>query len=117
MWIPFRCRLFGEHDYQLRREPRALCLECRRCGHRSRGWNLSEQRTKRADTGLRLLIADPNDPIGVVRPSRAPVESSASFVGSAALRLTFAEKDGADRIRKPVDSAPRPQIVIDSPAG
>ena len=47
VWKPFRCRLFGEHDYQLRREPRALLLECRRCGHRSQGWNLGAENLPR----------------------------------------------------------------------
>ena len=117
MWIPFRCRLFGEHDYQLRREPRALCLECRRCGHRSQGWNLPDQRLKRANNGLRLNIADPGYAIGPVRVVETPSGHSAGFMSSDSLRLTFAEEGKADRRRMPIESAARGQIVIDSPVG
>lgn len=114
MWKPFRCRLFREHDYDLRREPRALFLECRRCGHRSKGWNLSEPRTRRADVSLRLFIGEPGEATGNLRPMRITPELLASFESTDALRLTLAHDDARERPRKAADLPPR-QIVIDAP--
>ena len=81
MWNPFKCRLFRDHDYEFRRTPHELFLECRRCGHRSNGWTLPGARLKRANNELRLLMAEPGEgngvvsaangngtPIGVIRP-------------------------------------------------
>jgi hypothetical protein len=59
MWNPFRCRLFRDHDYAVRRQPGVMFLECRRCGHKSSGWNLGELRVRRAANTLRLRIAEP----------------------------------------------------------
>ena len=58
MWSPFKCRLFRDHDYAVRRQPGVMFLECRRCGHKSSGWILGEPRVRRATT-LRLRIAEP----------------------------------------------------------
>ena len=59
MWSPFKCRLFRDHDYAVRRHPGVMFLECRRCGHKSSGWNLGELRVRRTGNSLRLRIAEP----------------------------------------------------------
>jgi hypothetical protein len=57
MWKPFKCRLFRDHDYDVRREPGALFLQCKRCGKRSDGWNLRRDGVNR-DSPLRLVFAE-----------------------------------------------------------
>ena len=127
MWKAIRCRVFGEHDYQLRREPRALLLECQRCGHRSHGWNLAaEPRTQHlepqnleprtATSEFRLFIAESGRANGGVRRI-ATRRSPARVMGSDSLRLTFGQDEGALRGRQPLGSSSRAQIVIDSPVG
>jgi hypothetical protein len=94
MWKPFRCRLFREHDYQVRREPGALCLECRRCGHRSRGWDLPERRVNRAGSALRLFIAENGEGLRAVRPpDMTGAEMWATWIEAGELRLTFGRED------------------------
>lgn len=94
MWKPFKCRLFREHDYYLRREPAELFLECRRCGHRSPGWNLSERRVKRGDSPLRLFIAESGEAVRAVRAADgAASEIWATLSDGEELRLTFARED------------------------
>ena len=99
MWKPLKCRLFRGHDYQLRREPGVLLLECRCCGHRSRGWDWSEARGKRADSSLRLLIAEPGDRVRAVRavdragPETPPMRIDEAELGDGGLRLTFGQED------------------------
>ena len=94
MWKSFKCRLFGEHDYLMRREPRTLFLECRRCGHRSSGWTLSAnhvKQVKRPDTRLRLFIAEPGDAGRAVRAVNGiGVHVGAMSKDPGTLRLTFA---------------------------
>lgn len=59
MWKPFRCRLFRDHDYAIRRRPGEMFLECRRCGRRSRGWVMNGSDMRRSGSSLRLRIAEP----------------------------------------------------------
>jgi hypothetical protein len=89
MWKPFKCRLFREHDYKVSSEPGALFLECRRCGLRSRGWQLQvERRLSRATSPLRLFFADSGE-------SSRSIDGDASddvwgaLVDVGELRLTF----------------------------
>ena len=94
MWKPFKCRLFREHDYQLCREPGALYLACRRCGHRSPGWELSGLRVKRADSPLRLVIADAEEALRAVRGGDdAGAEMWATLMDSGELRLTLGQEE------------------------
>ena len=94
MWKPFRCRLFREHDYHVRREPGALCLECRRCGHRSRGWDLSERRVNRADSSLRLFIAENGEGRRAVRASDGLGTGMwGTLMDTGELRLTFGHEE------------------------
>jgi hypothetical protein len=89
MWKPFKCRLFGEHDYKVSSEPGALYLECRRCGRRSSGWQLLvERRVNRANSPLRLFLADSCDSARTV-DEEAGAEIWAALIDSGELRLTF----------------------------
>ena len=56
----------GRHDYQLRRGPDTLFLECIRCGRRSRGWNVLPNRFKRAAEPLRLALAELTESVNPV---------------------------------------------------
>ena len=95
MWKRLLYCLFrrGRHDYQLRREPDVLFLECIRCGYRSRGWNLSPSRVKRAGGPLRLVLAESftaGDAVPALDRSSAPAWAPHSIpVGE--LRLTLAD--------------------------
>jgi hypothetical protein len=102
MWKPFKCRLFRDHDYAMRRQPGVMYLECRRCGHRSHGWVIDEMRVRREVTPLRLLIADSRQAAHAIRPAdtTAAVQRETS-ADMAALRLTF-----ADFRRGPLPPAP-----------
>lgn len=101
MWKPFKCRLFREHDYQLRREPRAMYLQCRRCGHRSSGWLLPQERLRRDENELRLFMADADtngDAVRVVAPANGNGNGNGNGAHTGAMppdreefRLTFAE--------------------------
>jgi hypothetical protein len=94
MWKSFKCRFFRHHDYQLCREPGALFLECRRCGHRSHGWKLSETRVKRDDSPLRLFIAEPYEVVPAVRAGdRTGSAIWAPLMDAGELRLTFGRDD------------------------
>jgi hypothetical protein len=97
MWKPFKfkftCRLFRDHDYQLRREPAALFLECKRCGHRSHGWNLAERRVRRADSTLRLLMADSGEAARAVRSAGTHSDTWVPLKDAGELRLTFDRED------------------------
>lgn len=94
MWKPFKCRFFREHDYSLRREPAELFLECRRCGHRSPGWNLSQTRVKPTDSPLRLFIAESGEAAHAVRAADGTgSEIWATLSNGEELRLTFARDD------------------------
>ena len=92
MWKPFRCRLFREHDYAIRRQPGEMFLECRRCGRRSRGWAMNDSRVRHATSPMRLRIAEPweaahaitlRDRVGI--PPRTPSSDAPP------LRLTLGE--------------------------
>jgi hypothetical protein len=98
MWKPFRCRLFRDHDYQLRTAARTLFLECRSCGHRSTGLTLPEERLKRSNHvinnnhGLRLLMGEVRNGDGAVIASnvtRMPLRVMSTYGDE--LRLTFAQ--------------------------
>jgi hypothetical protein len=94
MWKPFKCRLFREHDYQLLREPSALFLVCSRCGHRSRGWNLSDRRVNRSDNPLRLFMAEPVDAArAVCAPDGMGSEMWNGLTDAGELRLTLSQED------------------------
>jgi hypothetical protein len=94
MWKPFKCRLFGEHDYQLCREPGALYLECVRCGRRSHGWELSGLRVKRGDSALRMVIAEPGEgPWAVDDTDGRGPELWAPLMEAGELRLTLGEEE------------------------
>jgi len=99
MWKPFKCRLFREHDYQLRREPGALLLECKRCGHRSPGWNVSERRVRAADSPLRLLMAASGEAAAraVGAADEPGLEIWGTSIDAGELRLTFAHGDSEFR--------------------
>jgi hypothetical protein len=91
MWKSFKCRLVGEHDYALGRGPREMFLECRRCGHRSTGWTLPEERFKRGDSGFRLFMAEPGDGNGVyLRTNGNGSTTTATPTKKGDLRLTLA---------------------------
>jgi hypothetical protein len=93
MWKPFKCRLFRDHDYQLRRLPGALFLECKRCGHRTNGWNLSEKRVNRADIPLRLFIADSGEARRAVRAADRKPAIWPAVIDTRELRLTYGRED------------------------
>ena len=82
------CRFFSEHDYKVCTEPRAVFLECRRCGVRSRGWELMERRISRANSPLRLFLADSIESARTVN-AEAAAELWATLVDGGELRLTF----------------------------
>lgn len=42
----FACGLTG-HDQMLRFEPKRLSLQCARCGHQTRGWEIRSSRPRR----------------------------------------------------------------------
>ena len=95
MWKPFKCRLFRDHDYVMRRQPGFVFLECRRCGRRSHGWVLDELRVRRDTSPLRLLIADPLA-AQAIRPAHA-TDAARRVISAdmASLRLTFGDfRDG-----------------------
>ena len=91
---PFKCRFFRDHDYEMRREPGAVYLECRHCGRRSTGWSFDERRVKRIDSRQRIFMADSLDAV-----RELPAEDGADVVPSAALaqmgelRLTFGRRN------------------------
>lgn len=92
MWKPFKCRLFREHDYKVCSEPGALYLECRRCGNRSSGWQLLvERRVNRANSPLRLFLADSGAP---TLPFEGDADSEVwvNSIESDELRLTFGQR-------------------------
>jgi hypothetical protein len=98
MWKPFKCRIFRDHDYQLRTAARTMFLECRSCGHRSPGLTLPEERLKRSNHstysnhGLRLLMGEPRHGDGAVAATnvtRMPLRLMSTY--SDELRLTFAQ--------------------------
>jgi hypothetical protein len=92
MWKPFKCRLFRDHDYVMRRQPGVMFLECRRCGHRSHGWVLDEMRVRRKTAPLRLLIAESRHAADAIRPAHTiDAVRRATSVDMAALRLTFGD--------------------------
>ena len=95
MWKPLEnVHIFREHDYQLCREPGALYLECRRCEHRSPGWELSGLRVKRADGPLRLVIADAEEALRAVRDGDdTGAERWAALMDSGELRLTLGQEE------------------------
>jgi len=95
MWKPFKCRLFGEHDYHVCREPGLILLECTRCGHRSPGWNLSgSSSVRRVDSSLRLLLADADEVGRPVRSADAAVPGPwITRAGAGELRLTWGRED------------------------
>lgn len=88
MWKFVRCRLLRGHDFQLRRDPGALYLQCTHCGRRSEGWQLPEPRMKRSSDPLRLLLADAESavhtghPIACVTRLFTPGELRLTFAGS-----------------------------------
>jgi hypothetical protein len=92
MWKPFRCRLFNEHDYAIRRQPGEMFLECRRCGRRSRGWVMNESHVRRTGSPLRLRIAEPWEAAHAItlRDRVSPAEIAPSSDPSK-LRLTLGE--------------------------
>lgn len=91
MWKPFKCRLFREHDYKVCSEPGALYLECRRCGYRSSGWQLFERRVNRANSPLRLFLAESGEPT-LAFEGDADSEVWANSIESGELRLTFGQR-------------------------
>src|SRR5918992_632175 len=92
MWKPFKCRLFRDHDYEMRRQPGVVFLECGRCGRRSHGWVLDEMRVRRETSPLRLLIAEPRQAAQAIRPAHTTdVVQRETPADMAALRLTFAD--------------------------
>ena len=92
MWKAFKCRLFREHDYKVSSEPAELYLECRRCGHRSSGWQLFvERRVSRASSSLRLFLADSAAPTLAFEGDLGP-EIWATSIESDELRLTFGQR-------------------------
>ena len=94
MWKPFKCRPFREHDYQLRREPGALLLECKRCGRRSPGWHLSDKPVRGTENPLRLLIADSGAAARAVSAAdEAGLEICGTSIDADELRLTFGHED------------------------
>ena len=94
MWKPFKCRLFREHDYQVRREPGALFLECSRCGHRSPGWSVCERRVGHTDSPLRLLIAEAGETARAVRAADGTgSELWVALRDAGEPRLTFGRED------------------------
>lgn len=111
MWKPFKCRLFRDHDYDTRRQPGVMFLECRRCGHRSHGWVLDEMRVRRQASPLRLLIAEPRHAQTIRPMDKAEAVQRVTSADMAVPRLTF-----ADFRRGPVLSAPA-EAVKDSELG
>ena len=92
MWNPFKCRLFRDHDYVMRRQPGAMFLECRRCGQRSHGWVLDEMRVRRPTNPLRLLIAEPRQAAQAIRSTHTTdAVQRVTSADMAALRLTFGD--------------------------
>jgi hypothetical protein len=92
MWKPFKCRLFRDHDYVMRRQPGFVFLECRRCSRRSHGWVLDEMRVRRETSPLRLLIAEPRQAAHAIRPTHT-TDAVRRVISAdmASLRLTFGD--------------------------
>jgi hypothetical protein len=83
----------GGHDYQLRRAPDALFLECLRCGRRSRGWKVPHHRVLRPVEPLRLLLAELIESPNPLTPDRVSSASSDDGqVQTGSLRLTLAAR-------------------------
>jgi len=91
MWKFFRCRLFRGHDFQLRRDPGALFLQCTRCGQRSEGWQLPEPRMKRSREPLRLLLAE-------TESAGHAIVCVAALLAPGELRLTLAGSNDAEQL-------------------
>jgi hypothetical protein len=85
MWRFVRCRLLRGHDFQLRRDPGALYLQCTHCGQRSEGWQLPEPRLKRSREPLRLLFAETE-----IASRSHPIVCVTTVLPPGELRLTFA---------------------------
>src|SRR5215208_2321124 len=94
MWKFVRCRLFRGHDFQMRRDPGALFLQCTHCGRRSEGWQLPEPRMKRSREPLRLLLAETES---AVHAGHAIV-CVAALLTPGELRLTLAGSPDAEQL-------------------
>ena len=91
---PFKCRLFGHHDYEMRRAPGSVFLECRHCGRRSKGWNLDQRPVKHIDRRQRLFIADSLDSAHEVSAGEgANVLPAGVLAHLGELRLTFGRRN------------------------
>jgi|KBSSwiStaDraftv2_1062776.scaffolds.fasta_scaffold01412_18 hypothetical protein len=92
MWKFLKCRLFRGHDFQLRRDPGALFLQCTHCGQRSEGWQLPEPRLKRSREPLRLLFAETES----AAQSAHTIVCVAALLTPGELRLTLAGSPDAE---------------------
>jgi hypothetical protein len=90
MW-PFKCRIFRDHDYVVRRAPDALFLECKRCGTRSIGWNLSGGRVRRGSP-LRLVIDESAIPFRVDAAATHGAAISSVMAEVPEMRLRFSRE-------------------------
>jgi hypothetical protein len=95
MWKIFKCRFFRDHDYDVRRAPGALFLQCKRCGSRSQGWNLLGGRVNRSSPTPRprLVLAESPD---VFRAAPVAVKGAAIASPFSAdvpeMRLKFSQE-------------------------
>ena len=89
MWKPFRCRLFRDHDYAIRKRPGEMFLECRRCGRRSHGWVMNGSHMGHGESHLRLRIADPWEAVHAIT-LRDSVGAAERVPSSDTPRLTLA---------------------------
>jgi hypothetical protein len=87
MW-PFTCRIFRDHDYEVRRAPDALFLQCRRCGTRSIGWNLRGGRVHRGSP-LRLVLDESADAFRVDAAANHGAAISSVVAEVPEMRLRF----------------------------